>query len=546
MASVGCRYHYYFLLCAVSFKSVRNYELRVDKEPLKYAHCAQHDLDLWYTPDKASFAYCYPGMEPHETPESRILRNPQNPEEIELKLYFLQQKFPHVEKFLDDPGFHDRNPDHTWKRILRHVVTWMGEHKFLEVDPRVFAKLAEVPQDRFMQRVLYRQFPVPVLSDLHPIVQEACEKGLLYCLKLVHEYAVAHAQRFNRYLNSEKSFFSRQYGLLRSSGKRHSSEMTSLALDYARKDFCAAQGKGTGKFKAIQCIRPEAVDSYWGKIYSDVYKVRRRPNLAYTLATLNGFHCNTIGPCQVPIDGKAGRKWQDDEIFWDFSCAMAAFCPDVCCGGYKNPLEDPRDIEKCTKKDRDYPCRDGAQNDNCDYDIKDNGNFFDLIQNRINITCGCNEKDGKKWDSGLAACLDVDECIEANPCNRDAEVCINRLNGTKPLCVCEFGFYRKSGAGQCVVDPNSGLFSSIDAAELEMKQLYSPIVEGKVPNYTLVGKEAETDALKTALGKIGSAFGAKSRGDRARSCLLHHQLVSANFFSLMQLILRLLNISINR
>ncbi|GAU87709.1 hypothetical protein RvY_00520-1 [Ramazzottius varieornatus] len=219
---------------------------------------------------------------------------------------------------------------------------------------------------------------------------------------------------------------------------------------------------------------------------------------------MDGFKCTkNVGMCQRQIDKPLREKYKDDETFWDFSCAMTAFCPDPCCGAYKNPMDDPVDIGNCKRKNIDFPCHHAGQNDDCQFEGKKNRNFFDLIQNRVNITCGCNAKEGKVWDSHYSTCMDVDECVESNPCKADTEVCINRLNGKAPLCVCEFGYFRKPGSASktCKPDPDSGLFRDIDMVEKRMKELYGPIEEGKPPQLP-TEKAVHTDAMKQALNNL--------------------------------------------
>ncbi|GAU87710.1 hypothetical protein RvY_00520-2 [Ramazzottius varieornatus] len=99
--------------------------------------------------------------------------------------------------------------------------------------------------------------------------------------------------------------------------------------------------------------------------------------------------------------------------------------------------------------------------------------------------------------------MDVDECVESNPCKADTEVCINRLNGKAPLCVCEFGYFRKPGSASktCKPDPDSGLFRDIDMVEKRMKELYGPIEEGKPPQLP-TEKAVHTDAMKQALNNL--------------------------------------------
>lgn len=238
--------------------------------------------------------------------------------------------------------------------------------------------------------------------------------------------------------------------------------------------------------------------------------VYERQNLLYTMASTDGFRCNKVGFCKRPLTGKVGRLWRDDQTYWDFSCALLAFCPDPCCGAFKNPLDDPADIENCQKSHVDFPCRDAGETDTCELDAGKNSDFHDLIQNRINISCGCERKSGKRWDSFLALCLDIDECVESNPCSKESEVCVNRLNGKSPLCVCEFGSYRDTSTGQCGPDPSYGILQSIE--QLGNGSKFAG--EGT----TILSKLSDADALRQAIQSIEGVFRRQSNGAARSFC----------------------------
>ncbi|VDP15176.1 unnamed protein product [Soboliphyme baturini] len=118
-----------------------------------------------------------------------------------------------------------------------------------------------------------------------------------------------------------------------------------------------------------------------------------------------------------------------------FRCARLSFCPDPCCSRKKlvqpECAKDPLNI--CTK----------LQRPGCHLDMLNNYHFYDLIDNRLNMSCECQER-GMRFDSQAQVCVDVDECIEDSAkCNQANTVCVNTVGGYQ--CVCRAGFVDRSG-----------------------------------------------------------------------------------------------------
>ncbi|GAU87711.1 hypothetical protein RvY_00521 [Ramazzottius varieornatus] len=234
--------------------------LRQEHEYTQKYQC-EPSFRIWYNKDLISYSNDFdPAI---DSAEHRLLtgRHTEKSEEQALQTYFLDTPFPFSHLFLGGITEQETETDmlavpKRWKRILVQVASWMIEHKYLESDPRVFAKIAELPQDRFFQRVLYRHFPIPIVKDFHPIVEEQCRKGLLPCLKLVHKYAYAHAQQFNRYLNSDHDYFMKQYKKMTLpkafKNSRNVKMLAYNALGLAKRDFCEVQGMPLEQFSVTR------------------------------------------------------------------------------------------------------------------------------------------------------------------------------------------------------------------------------------------------------------------------------------------------------
>lgn len=234
--------------------TVLGIQLKSDSDERHHRYC--HDkkgTQIWFTPNKSAVWIASDLYDPVVTPENRIIYSPEDEEEKNLQEYFTKTKFPYADIFLETNRvfipFYDKRMateqstnGTKWKRILRQVMTWMMEHKYLETDPRLFKYLAVDPKDRFYQRINYRQFPLPPLQNFHPIVEESCKKGLLYCLKTVHEQAFGHMQQFNKYLNMDRSRLLKHHDKLILKKGRYK-KLSADALRNAKDEFCHEQSK---------------------------------------------------------------------------------------------------------------------------------------------------------------------------------------------------------------------------------------------------------------------------------------------------------------
>ncbi|XP_055336147.1 uncharacterized protein LOC129586767 [Paramacrobiotus metropolitanus] len=552
-------------------KEITAYHPKLGNDAFHFKSCKilSRPVKVWYTSDRteigSGFALSTDFSSALPTRTAQILLNPKNEEEKTLQNYFLTKKFPFDDVFLDErehisyfKAYSGSTPQE-WRRIVRQVMTWMLEYKYLETDTRMFRKFAATKEDRFYQRVNYRQFPIPVLKQLHPLVEDECRKSLLHCLKFVHENAYAHAQRFHRHLNLDKDYFLKYLHQYQDKSRNQNVRLRKKALKLAKGEFCNRFDDLGWTWSPVQHYEPflshqdlfefratasyflcnytlkerNEYSAYWrnfrGSNYHNVQRFRQKDlvdeqlaecvynhgesiprsklilydsrYLLFTLASVDGFECNKAGPCKISVGGRAGRTWQSDFVFGDFSCALMAFCPDPCCGAFKNPIDDPLDIDKCRNPHPDFPCRDGGETDECDFDVRKNNNFYDLIQNRVNLSCGCKKDEGKEWNSLLATCMDIDECVQQNPCNKNNEVCVNRLGGQKPLCVCDFGRKRSKSTNQCILDPSNVYISRNGSYHVahNTSQSRPPIVQ-----------LSDKEAMKLAIGSIERYFTQKA------------------------------------
>ncbi|KAK6165860.1 hypothetical protein SNE40_022689 [Patella caerulea] len=129
-----------------------------------------------------------------------------------------------------------------------------------------------------------------------------------------------------------------------------------------------------------------------------------------------------------------------------FQCAEIFFCPEPCYD-LKNHGLAHKGYNR--KTDIENPCYDLKKNDECEWLPEANTNMNDLMKNKLNYTCKCEEnfEKGFKWSVDYKICLDVDECFDRiATCPKD-QVCQNTKGGY--LCHCKRGYKYNMDTDSC-------------------------------------------------------------------------------------------------
>ncbi|XP_069137837.1 uncharacterized protein [Argopecten irradians] len=289
---------------------------------------------------------------------------------------------------------------------LRNVGLYLAAHKYFEVDRRYTFSTT-----KYEDRKFFKHFPIPRLKNLHPVVEEACNKGVIECMTEIESVAKISGTFIKSKV--KKGIIPPEYPFS----------------------------------SALEQFQYRTTASYYMCWYTEL---RSKP-LAYEghtecLASLelsseaNGekiYDWRSIGTAAT------ARRKRNKRVS-PFTCAYLWFCPDPCYG--KNSLGKIRNLKQALA-DPLNPCR-KLKDRACFWMTSKNNNFEDLQRNRINYTCNCrNERPGFIWSPKYSICIDQDECYDgvAN-CSSD-KVCRNGVGTYK--CHCRRGFKQNTTTGLC-------------------------------------------------------------------------------------------------
>lgn len=283
------------------------------------------------------------------------------------------------------------------KSDLWLVGTYIAAHKYFGADFRYLTGNVG-PSDQ----VFYKKFPSPTLRDLHPMVSKACESSAMECVReILHKAKVSgslqHLMKsqeelptFAPFKNNYEEFKYRQ------------TAMYYLCWHTQLEDNFLEFNEGEQS-----CL------SYLNAVDEIPEKKRLR------------FVKNREHAIQDIRDADFKRD--------KFTCAHLWFCPDPCYG-----RKDGGNFIKRDFKVKGNPCL-YLRNSECSWKKGANYNFFDLIRNKINITCDCEtDRKGFEWNSRFGLCVDSDECFDSTANCPDNRICKNTVGAY--MCTCQKGY----------------------------------------------------------------------------------------------------------
>lgn len=294
------------------------------------------------------------------------------------------------------------------------VGTYMAAYKYFGVDFRYQAGNIEKSD-----QVFYKQFPLPILREMHKGVEKVCETRAVDCVLEILPIAA------------------------RSGTMQHLMRRGAVLEDKQTKllDNAAPFDKNYDMFKFRQTAMYYLC---WHALMEDEYLVFDNPRVS-CLEYLS-FVNDVPRKARVEIS-EIGRylkkplpRYITDirdiskmHIRDPFLCARLWFCPDPCYG-----RKTGGNFTEYDARDPGNPCGD-LPNPVCDWKPKSNYNFKDLIRNRFNITCDCASKwPGYEWNNKFGLCVDKDECYDrVHECSYK-RVCRNNVGSYS--CTCPRGF----------------------------------------------------------------------------------------------------------
>lgn len=305
---------------------------------------------------------------------------------------------------------------------LRDIAYYLRNHKFNEWDRRYYT---EKPSDC---AGFHDGFPSPSLNSIHWMVYKNCHRDFFKCITYLH--SIVKTAPFTR--NDDISIsVNKNVTTINISSLRNQNNECKKALSYAEKT-----GLPFGGPKEKFLWRTSA--SY----YMCWYTMKRNPALSMLWES-----CDNFASCLNKALGSRNYDPRSDDKL-PFACATYSFCPDPCC-----PLKHVRIMSECYNSYKN-PC----YNENfeskdvshriCRFNHEDNQYLEQIIQNKWNVTCVCQQK-GFQWDSQFGMCVDINECItKQHSCDTIREDCLN-LPGTYK-CVCKWGYVHDKVIKKCV------------------------------------------------------------------------------------------------
>ncbi|CAD6191874.1 unnamed protein product [Caenorhabditis auriculariae] len=149
--------------------------------------------------------------------------------------------------------------------------------------------------------------------------------------------------------------------------------------------------------------------------------------------------------CRYRIPEKGGRthNWMgksfyslvaiDEFIHRPYECATESFCPDPCCRGIPDVVQNSTGYQNFCRLNK---C---ANKDSCSVKPIENDFLMNLRQNKFNISCGC-PNTAQIYRSDVNQCVHHDPCTKMNLCRRNFQECINVASDEGYRCLCQLGY----------------------------------------------------------------------------------------------------------
>ncbi|CAH1782808.1 unnamed protein product [Owenia fusiformis] len=378
--------------------------------------------------------------------------------------------------------------DNQMETMIRRIGTYLRGYKYLDIDHRFHSeekKKKPKPKLVLIEKVFMRHFPIPSMRKLHPMVKRACDKGFQYCLQEIY-HTVKKTPVFE-YLRTGGWAFIKKYFL----DMLFDREKTKRILMHTPFESHLAQ------------FQYRLTASY----YMCWFTMQNLPELKKF-----GSKCDLIGwrfkgRYKTEIVKSKDYRIYDRE---PFDCALLSFCPDFCCGGVSGGQ--PPTARQCNNH-KTNPCSKLPDDKTCKHDFTQNHSFRDLIKNRVNITCNCeNYRKGFVWSMRFHMCIDRDECYDRNfTCSDSHHICRNTVGGYD--CVCKRGYHWDEVEKKCVRIPGIPTYDIVNASYMAQFTDPTPTEDTIV----VLERKAE-DALQKIASFLGLPSNAFSKGNSIGDC----------------------------
>ncbi|XP_066146533.1 transmembrane cell adhesion receptor mua-3-like isoform X2 [Euwallacea fornicatus] len=321
-----------------------------------------------------------------------------------------------------------------YKHAIKEIAYYLRAHKFNEYDRR-YNRAEEQAE-----RTNYQQFPKPPLRSLHWEVLKYCDLSFIICVDYLWKKLRKVALR--RQDDTAVVAQENQWSLDSAQVKQVEEECQKL-----RKIEDAIADPFEGPLERFQWRSTASFFMCW-------HTMNEIPHLSY----LDEF-CDNFAVCLGNSTAASnGDQRGNNQV--PFACAQYSFCPDPCC-----PYKHLSKGESCWDKEKN-PClqENPAGQRECGFHRVENRDFSDMILNRWNITCKCQEK-GYIWSSIYGICVDLDECSESklHTCHGEGQACLNMPGSYS--CVCKWGFFHDKTQDKCIVS------ESISKIKLTSKEI---------------------------------------------------------------------------
>ncbi|XP_076260111.1 uncharacterized protein LOC143196330 [Rhynchophorus ferrugineus] len=308
------------------------------------------------------------------------------------------------------------------REAIKNIAYYLRSHKFNEYDRRYYRSGLNVP------RTYYKQFAKPPLRSLHWEVRMNCEYSFTDCVDYLR-------------------------GKIKGTALKRQDDTTIVALE---NKWNYMNNSNEISLADMECRRTLKVDfniappfegpleRYQWRVTASYYMCWYTMNEIVELSHL-GERCDNYAFCMDMSYGPMNEDPRADDSI-PFACAQYSFCPDPCCAN-----KHLGEVEICWN-DEENPCfnENPLGQRQCLINRSENTEFTDQVLNRWNVSCQCSIA-GYTWNSIYGICVDIDECVDdsrGRKCTAEGESCLN-LPGSF-MCICQWGYYYKSGKGKCI------------------------------------------------------------------------------------------------
>ncbi|XP_050294268.1 uncharacterized protein LOC126734614 isoform X2 [Anthonomus grandis grandis] len=312
--------------------------------------------------------------------------------------------------------------EHSWwlKDAIKEIAYYLRAHKFNEFDRRYNRNGTNV------ERTNFKHFPIPPLRALHWEVNKYCKPSFLECVDYLRKKVKHVALR-----RQDDTSIAAQENNWGANASRMISQVDLECKRMMKIDYDVAP-PFEGPLERYQWRVTASYFMCW-------YTMNEIPDLKYLDEQCDNFaYCLHLSYGPNNEDVRAVDKVP-------FKCAEYSFCPDPCC----QVIHLPR-IDVCWNNVKNPCFKENPEGKReCQFKRNENTDFTDLILNRWNVSCHCQEK-GYIWNSLYGLCVDIDECSdEVHTCNKEGQACINLPGSYK--CICRWGYFFDNSKKTCVV-----------------------------------------------------------------------------------------------